>query len=247
MASCCRSRCAPCSCQVDAGTGVTVSGLGSLAAPYVVSADPLETGCGLTGAGTAADPLEALPVAGQKAWAADWTCDAATNSTLHCDPTTGALWTPPEHRLAADAQYREHFPAGFSPIGVQGWAIIDPGAHADFNIPAGFLSPCRLWSYWATITGVMDASYTATATFELGYIMTVDGGPALIRPLWSRLTAAAAGREKHSGSAHASGYQRPPTSGAVITAFPAIRVLTGSVTVNSFVSDYTVGFGTTTA
>ncbi|MDX3715748.1 MULTISPECIES: hypothetical protein [Streptomyces] len=41
---------------VEAGTGVTVTGTGTAADPYEVSAVPPETGCGLTGDGSAGSP-----------------------------------------------------------------------------------------------------------------------------------------------------------------------------------------------
>lgn len=230
--------------STDAGNTLGYGTDGGLLVPPAAA---LTVGCGLAGDGTADTPLTAAPVAGQAAWVDSWDCDAATNSTLKCDPTDGTLWTPPDHRNVADAEYKEHFATGWTPIGVQDWTIVDSGANLQFNLPAGFLSACRLWSHVSTITGIIDASFTAATTFELGYILTIDGGPAITRPLWGRLAAGAAGREKHSGSLHASGYNLAPTAGTVIAAWPAVRVTAGSLTINSWVSDYTIYADTTTA
>lgn len=232
--------------STDPGNALSLGTDGGLLVPGGGAGEPLTVGCGLQGEGTAAAPLAAFPVAGEQPWTDDWGCDAEVHSTLKCDPDTGALWTPPDHRNAADAQYKEHFPSGWAPIGVQPWGIVDAGADAVFDIPAGFLGECRPWSYWATVAGIMDISYTGDATFEAGYILSLNSGPAYVRPMWGRLTATAAGREKHSGSTHLSGYNVPAGSGALIAAWPALRVLTGTVTINSWNTDYTIGLATTT-
>lgn len=64
--------------------------------------------------------------------------------------------------------------------------------------------------------------------------------------MWGRLTAVAAGREKQFGPTHLSGTNVPAASGVVIAAWPALRVLTGSVPINSWATDHTIGLGPTT-
>lgn len=65
---------------VEAGTGVTVTGTGTAADPYEVSAVPPETGCGLTGDGSAGSPLAAVVAA----W--PYPCDADTSAGgVYCD------------------------------------------------------------------------------------------------------------------------------------------------------------------
>ncbi|MGA5202807.1 hypothetical protein [Streptomyces variegatus] len=74
---------------VQAGTGVTVTGTGSAADPYEVSATPPTTGCGLDGDGTAGAPLAAAVAA----W--PYPCDVDANAgNVYCD-TTGQLRSDP--------------------------------------------------------------------------------------------------------------------------------------------------------
>lgn len=201
-------------------------------------------GCGLAGDGSPGDPVAVAPVAGQGAWSDDWGCDAATHSTLKCDPADGTLWTPPEHAASADEIYQEHFPTGWPPVGVSAWGVVNPGANAQFNVPPDFLSDCRRWAYWATINGFPDLSVTADATFEVGWAVQVDGGPVLIRPLWSRLSAPGAPRrEMNCGATNFSGNHAAGV-GMSIIAYPALHVLTGSVTINSWRSDSLLGLTT---
>ncbi|MGW6391221.1 hypothetical protein ACWFR1_12130 [Streptomyces sp. NPDC055103] len=224
--------------STDATNRVTFGTDGGL---FVPPAPPPTVGCGLQGDGTAAAPLAAFPVAGQRAWATDWTCDPATQSTLHCDPTSGALWTPPEHYSAADHVYVEHFNGGWvQPIGpTGGWAIISGGANVQWNVPANFLgNMCRWWSYTANLYGTWDINYTSTAVFELGYIYTENGGPAQVRPMWGLLTApGVARRERDGGSLFESGYNIAAGSTMQLVMWPAVRVVAGSLTINSWLSD----------
>ncbi|MFC8263821.1 hypothetical protein ACFUNF_41055 [Streptomyces sp. NPDC057291] len=107
---------------------------------FVLPADLPVVGCGLTGDGTAAAPITANPIAGEAEWAAAWACADETYSTLKCDPSTGALWTPPEHSSASVSQQQSHF-AGTFAQGVTAWAIIDPVVYSEGTCTAGELVP----------------------------------------------------------------------------------------------------------
>ncbi|MEC3994990.1 hypothetical protein VSR01_16215 [Actinacidiphila sp. DG2A-62] len=207
---------------------------------FVPPDPPLEIGCGLTGAGTAASPLAVAPVGGSRAWATDWACDAPTHSTLHCDPD-GTLWTPPEHYSAAESIYVEHFNGGWAtpltPAG--GWVIISNGANFQFNYPANFLgNDCRNWTFDACVAATWDINYTSTAVFELGYIYTWGGGAATARPLWGLLTApGAARRARDNGTWHEFGFNMDPAAPFSLVGWPAVRVQAGSLTINSWITD----------
>ncbi|MGW2951497.1 hypothetical protein [Streptomyces eurythermus] len=207
---------------------------------------PATTGCGLQGTGTAADPLRAFPVAGSQPWSDDWSCDAATYSTLKCDPSSGALWTPPEHYSAADHLYQEHMNPVVSNIGVTGgWSILQPGGNpavVAFDVPANFLgNQCRAWSYSSHVHASIDVSASATATFELGYVYQEDGGALQVRPIEGILTAfGSARRERFAGSVAEAGFDKPASSGLALHYFVAVRVIAGTITINSWTSDATI-------
>ncbi|MEC3995155.1 hypothetical protein VSR01_17095 [Actinacidiphila sp. DG2A-62] len=212
---------------------------------------PVAVDCGLTGAGTTADPFTVNPAAGQAAWTDDWGCDAATHSTLKCDPGTGQLWTPPDHYSAMDHIYVEHFAGGFlTPIGpTGGWVIIDPGANQQFNVPPNFLgNDCRTWGYEITNAGTWDIEHNAAAAFQLGVAVQVDGGALQIRPLWGHINAVgAAHRERGNGSVNWSGWGIPAGTGASVIMFPAVSVTAGQITaIHSWVSDATIDTQTNT-
>lgn len=236
MRRCCGE--AQCTCTVIAGSGVTVTGNGSTSTPYTVAATPLVTGCGLDGTGEAADPLVVVPAAGSAAW--PWTGAVATESTLKCDPGTGKLWTPPEHRSSADKVYTEHFASGSGSIAVTaGWVAINASAFVQFAIPANYLgNTSRPWCYQVTVAGTWDINYLSTATFTVGYLLSIDGGAGAVRPLWGLLTApGAARRERHSGTVLDTGYNRAPGAARTVRLTPAVNVTAGSITVNSWISD----------
>ncbi|PWI15953.1 hypothetical protein DI272_18635 [Streptomyces sp. Act143] len=203
-------------------------------------------GCGLQGDGTAGDPLRAFPIAGSDAWADHWDCTDVDHSTLKCDPNTGALWTPPEHYTAADHIYQEHMNPVVSNIGpTGGWAFLQPGGVAAvvaFDVPANFLgNECRLWSYTSHVHASIDISASSTATFELGYVYQEDGGALQIRPLEGVLTAfGTARRERYAGSVSESGFDRAANSTLALHFFCAVRVIAGTITINSWTSDATI-------
>ncbi|WP_329368715.1 hypothetical protein OG896_24520 [Streptomyces sp. NBC_00669] len=233
--------------STDAGNLVQFGTDGGLLVP------PPAVACGLTGTGTAADPITANPVAGQAAWADTWACDAATHSTLHCDPSDGALWTPPEHYSAADSIYVEHFEGGWAdPVTVTDWRVFtDTGgttALVQFTVPANFLgNDCRVWEYLSVCAGTFDISWTADATFEVGYGLSKDGGTAQIRPVWGILTpTGAARRERHAGTAQAAGFNLAPDAAESVIFYAVARVMTGSITINSWESDATIHTTTST-
>jgi hypothetical protein len=212
---------------------------------------PVAVDCGLTGSGTAANPITVNPVAGQAAWTDDWACDAATHSTLKCDPGTGALWTPPDHYSAMDHVYVEHFAGGFlTPIGpTGGWVIVNPGANQQFNVPANFLgNDCRTWGYEITNAVTWDIEHNATAAFQLGMVVQVDGGALQVRPLWGHINAVgAAHRERSNGAVNWAGWDIPAGTGASVVMFPAVNVTAGQITaIHSWVSDATIDTQTNT-
>jgi hypothetical protein len=212
---------------------------------------PVAVECGLTGTGTAADPITVNPVAGQAAWSDDWGCDAATHSTLKCDPGTGALWTPPDHYSAMDHIYVEHFTGGFlTPIGpTGGWVVVDPTANQQFNVPANFLgNDCRTWGYEITNAGTWDIEHNATAAFQLGLVVQVNGGAFQVRPLWGHINAVgAAHRERGNGTVNWSGWNIPAGTGTSVIMLPAVNVTAGQITaIHSWVSDATIDTQTNT-
>ncbi|MEV3913018.1 hypothetical protein [Streptomyces canus] len=77
---------------MTAGPGTEVEGNGSTSNPYVVSAKPPVTGCGLTGDGTAAAPLAAHV----GTW--PYACDLDTVAgSVYCDPATDELRADPPY------------------------------------------------------------------------------------------------------------------------------------------------------
>lgn len=233
---------AQCTCVVTAGANVTVSGNGSLSTPYQISSALPTVGCGLSGTGAVGNPITAAPAAGQAAW--PWTCAVATASTLKCDPATGKLWTPPEHYTSADHLYLEHFASGSGTINpTAGWVAINAATFVQFAIPANYLgNSCRQWCYQISVSGTWDVNYASTATFQVGYLLTIDGVPAALpRPLWGLLTApGTARRERDSGTAYDTGFNRPPGSARTVRFTPAVNITAGTLTVNSWISDAVV-------
>jgi hypothetical protein len=79
-----------------AGANTTVTGAGSTGNPYVISAAAgaaaVTAGCGLTGTGTAADPI----TANTQTW--PYTCPVTEGGGAYCDPATGELRTDPPVR-----------------------------------------------------------------------------------------------------------------------------------------------------
>ena len=229
--------------SADAGNRLAFGGDGRLFVPPV---PPLETGCGLQGDGTTAAPLAAFPIGGSDAWADHWACDDTTESTLKCDPNTGALWTPPEHYTAADHIYQEHMAPAVNNIGpTGGWSILQPGGVAAvvaFDVPVNFLgNMCRLWSYTSHVHASIDVSASSTATFELGYVYQEDGGALQVRPIEGVLTAfGSARRERYAGSVAESGFNRGAATGLALHYFCAVRVIAGTITINSWTSDATI-------
>ncbi|MGW1989577.1 hypothetical protein [Embleya sp. NPDC001921] len=224
--------------STDAGNTVTFGTDGGLK----VLPAPLVTGCGLDGAGTVADPLIAVTEGGELAW--PWPCDVAAESTLHCDPATGKLWTPPDHYSAEDHIYVEHFVGGvLDPIGpTGGWTIIDPGAIQQFNIPPFFIgNQCRPWGYIASNSGTWDIEYTDDAIFEIGLVVIQDGNPAEVRPLFGQLAPLGApAHVRGNGTANEALWNIPANTAGDILFFPAINVTQGSVVINSWISDATI-------
>ncbi|WP_424639924.1 hypothetical protein [Embleya sp. AB8] len=256
--------------MITAGDGLTRTGTGSLSSPYKISADISDdadnnlifgtdrglfvptphapvVGCGLTGDGTAGAPITAVPAGGREEW--PWACDAATESTLKCDPTSGALWAPPDHVSAADRVYVDHFAAGGPTLGTTGgWKVFDPNANAQFNVPANFLgNKCRTWSYLTVASGTWDVSFSADAEFELGYVLTVDGGDGTPWALWGILTPpGVARRERDSGVAFDTAFGLDPALPRNMVFYPAANVIAGSVTINGWSTDAAIHSSTNT-
>ncbi|MFJ5037928.1 hypothetical protein [Streptomyces parvulus] len=197
----------------------------------------IETGCGLQGAGTAASPLAAFPIGGSRAWATDWNCNSAANSTLRCDPSTGALWTPPEHSSAAVTVQQNH-PFGtpaFTATG--GYVVVDPAIFSEGTYTADSLTQCRGVSFSTRFTGRVEASWTANANFDLGYAVQINGGALAVRPGVGKLPAGAtAGRERWTFGVSQASVLAPHT-GYVVRVLPAIRVSAGTVTLQQWITD----------
>lgn len=220
--------------STDVGNSVSYGTDGGLLVP---SAEALDVGCGLQGAGTAASPLAAFPIAGEQPWTDDWDCDPVANSTLKCDPSTGALWAPPEHTSAAFTTQQNH-PLGTPTIGpTGGFAIVDQTAWSEGAYTADSLTACRGMSFSAEFTGHLEATWTAGSVFDIGYAVAIDGGAPGVRVMASKLQAGGvAGHERWTFETAQATVLAPHTSYAV-RVFPAIRVVSGSVTLNQWITD----------
>ncbi|MFB7114827.1 hypothetical protein [Streptomyces sp. NPDC056291] len=223
----------------DAGNRLAMGGDGRLFVPPV---PPPEVGCGLKGTGTAASPLAANPARGQAPWADSWTCDATQHSTLRCDPSTGFLWTPPEHFSIDDYTYIDHMASVVTQGVTSGWVSLSPGgvvANVNWNIPANLVgNMCRDWGYTAHCHASVDISATSTATFEIGYIIQVNGVIDHVAPIEGIYTAfGSARRERYAGSASNTSYRHAASTARQIIMFPAVHVTAGSITINSWISD----------
>jgi hypothetical protein len=219
--------------SADAGNQLEFGADGRL---FVPPDPPLTVGCGLQGAGTAASPLAAFPVAAARDWTTDWDCDPAANSTLHCDPSTGALWTPPEHTSAAVTIQQNH-PLGTPTVAAgTGFVIVDPDAWAEGTYTADSLSTCRGMTYSARFTGHVQLSWPANATFELGYAIQINGGALAVRVLHGVYANGPARHERYSfGVSQAS--VLPPHTGYAVRVYPAVHVIAGSVTFTQWLTD----------
>lgn len=222
------------SAQLSTDAGNTVS-FGTDGGLFVPPDTPLEVGCGLQGDGSTGAPIEAFPIAGERAWTTDWTCDAA-NSTLHCDPDSGGLWTPPEHTSAAVTIQQNH-PLGTPVIaGPTAFIIIDSTAWAEATYTADSLTACRGLSFSTRFTGHVEASWTANATWDLGYAIQINGGALAVRQTHSKLAAGPAGRERWSFGV-SQAVVLPPHTGYAVRVYPAIRVTAGTVTIQQWITD----------
>ncbi|MGW4173787.1 hypothetical protein ACWEGX_43665 [Streptomyces chartreusis] len=135
---------------VEAGTGVTVTGTGTPADPYEVSAAPPETGCGLTGDGSVTSPLAAVVAA----W--PYACDVDANAGgVFCD-SSGALRSEPRGQIAFQ-QDQQILDVAELPVPVPqdievatrtitvnnpdacrpAFILMEGEVDADFNLPAG--------------------------------------------------------------------------------------------------------------
>lgn len=197
---------------------------------------PNEVGCGLQGDGSAGSPIKAFPIAGDRAWTTDWSCDPVANSTLHCDPNTGALWTPPEHTSAAVTLQQLHPVSTPTFTGPTNFLLVDSNAWSEGTYTADSLSACRGISFSTRFTGHVEVSWTANATFDLGYAIQVNGGALAVRQTHSKLAAGPAGRERWTFGV-SQAVVLPPHAGYAVRVYPAIRVTAGSVTIQQWITD----------
>lgn len=219
--------------STDAGNALSYGTDGGLLVP---AAEALEVGCGLQGEGTVASPLAAFPIAGEQAWADDWDCDAATHSTLKCDPDTGALWAPPEHTSAA-LTFQQSHPFGTPTFtGPTAFLIADANAWAEATYTADSLTACRGMSFSTRFTGHAELSWTANATFDIGYAIQVNGGALAVRQTHSKLAAGPAGRERWTFLV-SQAVMLAAHTGYAVRVYPAIRVTAGSVTIQQWITD----------
>lgn len=223
--------------SADAGNTLSIGVDGGLLVPAGAAAEPLTVGCGLKGEGTAAAPLAAFPVAGEQPWADDWDCDAAANSTLKCDPISGALWTPPEHTSAAVTLQQNH-PLGtptFGPTG--GFVIADNSAWAEGAYAADSLTTCRGMTFSARFTGHLEATWTAGSVFDIAYVIQIDGGAFAARVMHSRLQAGGIAGHERWTFATSQAAVLPLHTAYAVRVYPAINVVAGSVTLNQWITD----------
>lgn len=219
--------------SADAGNVLSFGADGRL---FVPPDPPLEVGCGLQGAGTAASPLAVFPVAGQRDWTTDWDCDASVNSTLHCDPTTGALWTPPEHTSAAVTIQQNH-PLGTPTVNAgSGFVIVDTDAWAEATYTADSLTTCRGLTYSVRFTGHVELTWPAGAMFELGYAVQINGGALAVRVAHGVYANGPARHERYSFDVSQASVL-PPHTGYAVRVYPAVHVIAGSVTFNQWLTD----------
>ncbi|MFJ3249062.1 hypothetical protein [Streptomyces sp. NPDC086782] len=229
--------------SADAGNQLSMGADGRL---FVPPDEPLSVGCGLQGEGTAASPLAAHPMAGSDVWADHWDCAGTSYSTLRCDPNTGALWTPPEHYTADDYWYQEHMSPAIASMGpTAGWVALQPGgvvAFLQWAIPSNFLgNRCRDWGYGGHVHASVDITANATATFELGYILQVNGSTLGTRPIEGVYTAyGASRRQRYAGSVCHSNYRMNANTARTVVFFPAVNVTAGNIAINSWISDATL-------
>ncbi|MFJ6014462.1 hypothetical protein [Streptomyces sp. NPDC092952] len=220
--------------STDAGNGLSYGTDGGLLVP---SAAALTVGCGLQGEGTAAAPLAAFPIAGEQPWADDWDCDAAANSTLKCDPDSGALWTPPEHTSAAVTLQQNHPIPAPTFTGTGGFVLVDADVWSEGRYTADSLTTCRGVSFSTAFTGHVEATWTSGAVFDLGYAVTIDGGGPAVRVMHSKLQAGGtAGHERWTVAVSQAAVLAAHT-GYVVRVYPAINVVSGSVTLNQWITD----------
>lgn len=236
-----------CSCAITAGSGVQVTGHGTAGNPYVISStggdgEPLEVGCGLDGAGTAASPLTAKPAAGQEVW--PWTCAAGDTSTLKCDPTTGELWTPPEHAVQVNSVAQTTILSPVGPIGFTGNSPAQPiveGAWVEVGWGVDELDyKCRRYSCIIRVDATIDVSFDEEASFEVGWLLYYQGQPANIwHSLFGRklMVGQAPDRRVWTGGTTEFFMNIEPedTFPATIQYSPAIWVVAGEVTVNRWI------------
>ncbi|MDH6489671.1 hypothetical protein [Streptomyces sp. SAI-127] len=218
--------------SADAGNRLAFGGDGRLFVPPV---PPPEVGCGLQGDGTAASPLAAFPIAGSQLWTDDWDCDPVANSTLKCDPSSGALWTPPEHTSAA-ATLQQNHPLGTPTIGVTGFILVDSTAWSEGTYTADSLSDCRGISFSTRFTGHVELTWPANAQFDLGYAVQINGGALAVRQTHSVLANGPARHERYSFGV-SQAVVLPPHTGYAVRVYPAIRVIAGTVTINQWITD----------
>ncbi|WP_309317387.1 hypothetical protein [Streptomyces salinarius] len=135
---------------VEAGTGTTVTGTGTAADPYTVSATPPETGCGLTGDGSTGSPLSAAVAA----W--PYPCDVDdAGGGVYCD-SAGQLRSEPRGQIAfqqnqqtldfadetvpspQDTEVATHSIDIVNPDACrEAFVLLEAETDADFNLPAG--------------------------------------------------------------------------------------------------------------
>ncbi|CAM5301654.1 hypothetical protein BOQ63_012430 [Streptomyces viridifaciens] len=129
-------------------------------------------------------------------------------------------------------------------FGVTGWAIIGPDINSRAQYTADSLSPCRGIALGVTFTGHVEASWPAGAQFEIGYAVQVDAGTAAARRMVGRLgSAVPAGLEEFTFTTHQAAVYAPHVGGT-LTAYPAVRVVSGTLNVNSWVTEMMINVTT---
>lgn len=164
MSNCCGGGARRCTCQVIAGPNVTVDGSGSTGNPYVVSAAPPETGCGLTGEGSQSSPLAAAV----GSW--PYPCDIDSQAGgVYCD-TAGVLRSEPRPVYSfVQASVNETFPANPA---VPATANADGTTVATRSLAIPNPDPCR--EAIVLIEVEVDVDFVIPAGGRAGYFVFQD-------------------------------------------------------------------------